>query len=425
MITIKKNFFKKFILPFIVVTTGSTFYLYEFFLRVLPGVLSYDIMHDMKITAYTFGIIGTCFYYGYISMQIPIGILCDRYGPKKLLTASIAACSVATIVFGYSYKPFLSGLSRLVVGVASAAAFIGPLSLTTKWYDKKYFALITGLIQVLGCVGAVFGGEPLAALTQHIQWRQAVIWAGMIGIILTFFYIIIIQDSPTKEIKQKETTSLKNELNRLKKVTNKRQNWYTGIAAMCCWAPIAIFSELWGIPFLMDLQHIDNAAAASEAAWVWYGVAIGSPIVGWLSDKIMSRCIPIIICGAIGLVSSTALIYFHVESTLTIEILLFCFGLAASSQVVTFGLVADNNSEDTIGTAIGFNNMAVISGAVLQTLVGIIISSSWQGNLMNGSPIYTIVEFRYAFAIIPLISLLSIFTGYFLIKETKCQKTFN
>ena len=137
MITIKKNFFKKFILPFLVVTTGSTFYLYEFFLRVLPGVLSYDIMHDMKITAYTFGIIGTCFYYGYISMQIPIGILCDRYGPKKLLTASIAACSIATIVFGYSYKPFLSGLSRLVVGVASAAAFIGPLSLTTKWYDKK------------------------------------------------------------------------------------------------------------------------------------------------------------------------------------------------------------------------------------------------------------------------------------------------
>lgn len=422
----KINFYSLYILPFLVVATGSTFYLYEFFLRVLPGVLSYNIMHDMKINASTFGVIGTCFYYGYIPMQIPIGILCDRFGPKKLLTASIFTCSIATIIFGYSHEPFVSGFSRLIIGAASAAAFVAPLALTTKWYDKKHFALITGLIQLLGCVGAIFGGEPIAALTSNISWRQSVIWAGIVGIILTFVYIVVIKDSPKAEEKIKTSNnSLTNELSRLKKVIANKQSWYTAIAAMCCWAPIAIFSELWGIPFLMDLQHIDNAAAANESAWVWYGVALGSPILGWISDKISSRCIPIIACGVIGFISSTLLIYFHIESVITIEAILFFYGLAAASQVVTFGLVSDNNNDETIGTAIGFNNMAVISGAVLQTLVGIIISYMWQGNLVDGSPVYTAYEFRYAFLIIPIISLIEIFAGLFLIKETHCKKIKN
>ena len=380
-------------------------------------------MRDMKINATTFGIIGTCFYYGYIPMQIPIGILCDRFGPKKLLTASIFACSIATIIFGYSYEPFVSGLSRLIIGAASAAAFVAPLALTNKWYEKKYFALIAGLIQLLGCIGAIFGGEPIASLTSNISWRQSVIWAGMAGIVLTFIYLVVIKDSPNDKEKVKiSNSSLNNELSRLKVVLANKQSWYTAIAAMCCWAPIAIFSELWGIPFLMDLQHIDNAAAANESAWVWYGVALGSPIVGWISDKISSRCIPIIACGVISLISSTLLIYFHIESVITIEMLLFFFGIAASSQVVTFGLVSDNNDDETIGTAIGFNNMAVISGAVLQTLVGIIISYMWQGNLVDGNPVYTVYEFRYAFIVIPIISLIEILAGLFLIKETQCKK---
>lgn len=418
----QNSFYKRSIMPFIIVAISATFYLYEFFLRVLPGVLSYEIMHDMKINAATLSMIGTSFYYGYISMQIPIGLLCDRFGPKKLLTASVATCSMATIVFAYSNSVLLSATARAIVGVASASAFIAPLTLATKWYDKKHFALITGMIQLLGCVGAICGGAPIAALTQHTSWRQSILWSAAIGGILTILYILIIKDSPNKEDNYKKQRSFTEELRKVKKVTENIQNWYTGIAVMCCWAPIAIFSELWGVPFLMDLQKIDSTAAASEAAWVWYGIALGSPIIGWLSDRISSRRIPIILCAIIGLVSATMLIYAHVESVITIETLLFFFGLSAASQPVTFGLIVDNNPNEIIGTAIGFNNMAAISGALLQVLVGILISTMWQGQMISGTPIYTIYEFKYAFAVIPCISLIAIFTSIFLIKETNCKK---
>ncbi|MBT4804044.1 MAG: MFS transporter [Legionellales bacterium] len=419
------SFYKNSVIPFVIVAISSTFYLYEFFLRVLPGVLSYEIMHDMQIDAATLSMIGTSFYYGYITMQIPIGLLCDRFGPKKLLTISVATCSIATVIFAYSHSILLSATARAVVGVASAAALIAPLTLATKWYDKKHFALITGMVQLLGCIGAIGGGVPIAALSQHTSWRQSILWSAVIGGVLTILYILIIKDSPNKEDNHKKHRSFKEELQKVKKVAANIQNWYTGIAAMCCWAPIAVFSELWGIPFLMDLQKIDNAAAASEAAWVWYGIALGSPIVGWFSDRISSRRIPIALCAIIGLISATILIYAHVESVITIETLLFFFGLSAASQPVTFGLIVDNNPDEIIGTAIGFNNMAAISGALLQVLVGVLISTMWQGKMLSGTPVYTIYEFKYAFAVIPCISLLAIFTAFFLIKETDCKRVNN
>ena len=132
---------------------------------------------------------------------------------------------------------------------------------------------------------------------------------------------------------------------------------------MCSWAGIAIFAELWGIPFLMDLQHISNTAAANESAWIWYGLAVASPFSGWWSDYIRSRTIPLMTFGAIGLVSASLLIYGNITSTIWVKTLLFFFGSSASAQSIVFGLIADNNEESIIATAIGFANMAVISGA--------------------------------------------------------------
>lgn len=418
------DFYTKSLLPFIVVGLSATFYLYEFCLRVIPSVLGYNIMHDMAINATLFSVISTSFYYGYIPMQIPIGMLCDRYGPKKLLVLSAALCSLSTLIFAYSSSIFVSSMSRCIIGMASASAFIAPLTLTNRWYDRKYFALITGIIQFLGCLGAVIGGTPIALLSAQLGWRPAIIWTGLIGIVLCILYFFFIQDNPKGSIQETpKHTNWHSEIVRLKGVIRKRQNWYTALAGMSCWAGIAIFAELWGIPFLMDLQHISNAAAANETAFIWYGLAIASPIAGWWSDKIASRTKPLIVFAAIGFVSSSLLIYGNITNILTVDCLLFFFGASAAAQSITFGIISDNNEQDVISTAIGFNNMAVISGAVLQTVVGLVINAFWQGHLDNGVPIYTVTEFKYGFILIPCISLMLMFTGKFLIKETHCKKT--
>ena len=410
-------------MAFINIALASTFYLYEFFLRVTPGVLSYEIMHDLGINATMLGIISSCFYYGYIPMQIPAGILCDKYGPKNILTIAIGLCSVFTIIFAYSNNVTVAGTARVVMGICSSVALIAPLAIASNWYDRKYFSFITGLIQLLGCIGAIGASAPIAMITKFIPWQYTIIWSGAIGLVITLFFILIIRDNPPGKKKPKPQ-SKHVELSNLKKILQNTQNWYTAIIAMACWAPIAIFSELWGVPFLMDLQKVDNTTAASEATMVWYGIALGSPLAGWLSNKISSRKIPIIACSIISMVSSTILIYADIDSTIIVEALLFFFGLSASSQPITFGLILDNNPKELIGTAIGFNNMAVISGAVLQALAGYIISLYWTGAFANNAPSYGLYEFRHAFILLPLVASVGLLTTLFLLKETKCNKQY-
>ena len=190
----KKQLKKNSSCALVIIAVSSLFYLYEFFLRVIPGVLSNEIMADMNINGAVLGLISTCFYFGYIPMQIPAGLLCDRFGPKKLLTFSIAICSLATLLFAYSNSVLLSATARALIGITSAAAFIGPLALATNWFSSRYFALITGIIQLLGCAGAISGGLPIAILTKSNPWRYSVLLAGAAGIILTILFLLFIKD---------------------------------------------------------------------------------------------------------------------------------------------------------------------------------------------------------------------------------------
>ena len=151
----------------------------------MPAVLSYEIMSDMGVGATVFSFIGACFYYGYIFMQIPIGMLCDQFGPKNYWF-SVALCSISTFIFAYTKIVALSALSRFIIGIASASAFIAPLTLATKWYDKRYFALIAGVVQLLGCLGAILGGAPIALIAAKMGWRETIIYSGLIGLVFVF-----------------------------------------------------------------------------------------------------------------------------------------------------------------------------------------------------------------------------------------------
>jgi len=104
---------------------------------------------------------------------------------------------------------------------------------------------------------------------------------------------------------------------------------------------------------------------------------------------------------------------------------LLCLGFAAGAQVVSFGVVKDINPDNTIGTASGFNNMAVIIGAaIFQPLVGHMLEWHWSGVMYHGAPVYTAAAYHRAMWLIPLIYVLGFIISLFFIKETYCEPSF-
>jgi sugar phosphate permease len=419
------NYSKASLLPFIVCGVGAFFYVYEFFLRVMPSAMTEELMRSFQIDAGGLGVLSAFFYYGYTPMQIPAGLLLDRFGPRVLLSLSMVVCALGAAAFGLTDSAIVASFARLFIGLVSAFAFVGALVLASRWFAAKYFALIVGLIQLMGCIGAIVGAAPVALIVQQIGWRNTMFWSAAVGGLFAILFWLIIRDHPEQAVDHSQSNLEANkltELQRFTRVVKNPQTWAIGIYSFSCWAPVSIFADLWGIPYLKLFYDTTVAKAALGIAIAWIGIAVGGPLIGWWSNKIMNRRMPLLICSIIGLISSLAILYIPALSWPIMYLALFLFGVAASSQSVTFGVVQDNNPLTVAGTAVGFNNMAVILGGVLfQPLVGFILNARWNGTVLNGLPQYSLNDYQHALILLPLCSILGILSSIFLVKETHCK----
>lgn len=413
--------------PFLICGLAALFYPYEFMVRVMPSAMTNQLMATFDIGAAKLGILSSLFYLGYVSMQIPAGMLFDRFGPRLLLSFSMLICSLGTLWFGLTDNYYVAGFARFLIGFGASFAFIGTLVLASRWFAAKYFALIAGLVQFLGSIGALVGEQPVAELIQHTSWQHTLFWTAALGILIAALMWLIIRDHPTASPKNRLVRTKNKQIptRKFSLVYKNPQTWWIALFGFTSWAPITIFAALWGIPFLMTLYHTSASQAASGLSILWLGVALGSPLVGWWSNRIGHRCMPLTTCAAIGALSAVVVIYAGALPWWLMCIMLFLFGFAASSQALSFGLVQDINPPSVAGSAIGLNNMAVIlSGIICQPLVGFIMSLSWNGQMAGNVPAYSLSDYRAALWLVPVISLLGFIVALVKIKETYCEQAY-
>ncbi len=409
--------------PFIVGILASTFYIYDFTVRVLPAAITHDLMLSFNIFAPGLGLLSAIFFYGYAPMQIPGGMLYDKYGERAILTLTMAICALSTAAFALTDNFTLALVFRFISGFAAAFAYTGALYVGAHWFPRKHFALYAGLVQFLGCMGAIIGGAPIALLTKHYGWQNTTLMIAAAGIIFALLIGLVIRDSPKKQITPEKHLLHGGKRSAFRHVVKKPENWWIALFGFAIWAPVILFAVLWGVPFLMALHHVSKVHATSAMAIIWLGIAFIGPLLGWWSSHIKRRKLPMVLAASTGLVASILLIYFPHVPDVAIGVLLFLYGGATSAQVLSFGLAMDNNRSRVLGTAIGFTNMAVIaSGVVLQPTVGFILQHFWDGARVNGVAVYSVHAYQIALLMIPVCFLLALIISSFLIKETYCQK---
>ncbi len=398
-------------------------YIYDFFLQMSPSVMSHDIMRDFNVTAVGLGSISAFFYYAYCPMQLFAGLSLDRFGPRRLLTMATLLCALGTLLFAITKSVFIASIGRFLIGTGSAFTFIAALLLISRWFPPRYFALLAGITQLLGALGATFGGAPLAYANIQYGWRATLYGSGLFGLLLATIIFAVVRDYPEIMIPESiETTDQQQELHNLTAVCHNSQTWILALYSFLIWAPIVVFGGLWGVPFLMAKYQINETLAGSVLSALWVGVGLGSPAVGWCSDKIGKRSLPLCLCGLVGSIVSGFALYTPGLSLITMSMLLFLVGVAASGQSLSFGVVRDNNHPKFVGTALGFNNMAVVAGgALLQPSVGIILTAVWDGSMQHGIPFYSSYNYQVALTIIPICFILAWFIARFYLIETHCQ----
>lgn len=397
---------------------SATFYLYEFVLQVAPSVMAESMMKTFQVSAAGFGIVSAFYFYAYAPMQLPAGLLFDRYGPRKLMTFALILCAVGSFFFASTDSLYTAALGRFLIGIASAFSFIGVLVLVSRWFPPQQFALLAGIAQSMSSIGAMFGEMPLAALIEQVGWRNASFILAVVGLCLAALICFVIRDYPHQPTQPAPKRQFIDEWHRLVDVCSRSYTWIIGAYSFAIWTPIAVFAALWGVPYLQQKYQISVMAASGLCSMIWLGIGIGSPLLGWISDRCYSRRLALAISSIFGLGATLVLLYLPNVSISWMYIVLFLLGFGAGGQTVSFAVVKDNNPPELVGTASGFNNLSVLlGGAIFQPIVGVILhhSESW---LVNGVPVYGIESYNRALLVMPCCFLASLIIATFLLKES-------
>ena len=340
-------------------------------------------MKNLGITALMLGIMSSVYFYSYTLMQIPAGLLFDRFQPKNIIVLSLLVCSLGSIFFGLVSDVYFGSFSRFLMGLGSAFAFISVLVVVSNLFYKKHFPFLTGVTQMLAALGAMVGQTPIRILVESFGWRSTMIGLGVVGALLSFVIWGLLKGKSLKKERQKSISEMrmtqkihwfKSVKNDLGMIVQSKQTWYVAAYAFCLWAPMSGFASLWGVEFLVKCYHFTVREAAFCSSMMWLGLAVGSPILGGLTSVVQDKTKLLAGSAFLGFIAFAMVLYFHLPLILMV-ICLFFAGAACSGQALSFAVVKENNDPAFESTAIAFNNMAVvISGAFIQPIMGEIIT---------------------------------------------------
>lgn len=402
----------------------ACFYFYEFLLQVSPSVMATDLMASFDgMTASTLGLLGSIYFWVYALIQIPVGLLVDKIGPRKLLSAAALMCSLSCYLFSHTHVLWAAFISRGMIGLGSAFAIIGCMKIITNWFKPNMFALVIGLTVTIGALGAISGESALAYYVQDFGWRTSMEHLGIIGIVLSILIGYFVRDYPEGHSHTQDNGTQELALmNGLKRVVNKKQNWLTALYAGLMYAPTLAFAALWGGPYLMQAFHLTRTDAGNIISFIFIGWAIGSPVIGYLSDKMQLRKPLMLASALLALILMSILIYMPGLSVGQLKAVAFCYGLLYSGFLLAFSVVKEINPLIISGTALGFmNTVNSLGGAILQPIIGHLLDKVWDGTLHNGTPHYSLQNYHFALMSLVGVLLLAVICIPF-IKETHCKQ---
>lgn len=407
---------------------GAVFYSYEYFLRISPSVMEHSLRGHFNLSATSFGFLSAFYYYAYVPLQIPVGVLLDRYGPRLLITIACLICVLGTFIFAGTSTFWVAATGRFLVGFGSAFAFVGVLKLATIWLPEDKLAMVSGLAAALGTIGAMIGDNLLGNLVDKIGWRETVNLTAYFGLILSIFLWLGIRDKKSHQRRSGTIANFKKSMIDLGIIVRNKQIWINGMFGCLVYLPTTVFAELWGPTYLKHAHGLSQHAADFANSMLFLGFTIGAPLMGFISDKMKRRKLPMLF-GATGAGIIMMIVLFVPDLTAYhLDALMFSLGILYSAQCIVFAVGRELSPSEAAGTAMATTNMIVMLGAMfLQPLVGKLLDTSLASRAPNIAiqtesieklqQLYTVYDYQFALSVIPIGIFIAAILTFFL-KET-------
>lgn len=427
--------------PFVLWAICSFFMFYQFLLQSSPSVMIEPLSQDLNTSAFGVSILSSAFFYTYVVLQIPAGILVDRGNIRYIYTFGICGLAFSCLCFSFANNLTVSVIFRILMGIFAAPGLVGTFYLIDQWFLKRYFSFLIGITEMCTILGTAVGQTLLAQGVIHLGWRHTLMIYGIMGLVAATFGFTFLRErkqkaplnifailkkifirpkiyykTPSDALIHKE--SFKQNLKILLKLPDL---WIASLISGLAFAILSAFAGFWCIPFLQNNAHLNLSQAALASASIFTGAAICTPFMGMITDTLKNHIITLMIW-AFGMMTLLflPLIFIPTLPLGMIYTLLIILGMLSSVYVIPFALAKRMAPPGVNATAMGLVNvLSILIGApILQPLIGATIRIAHSYN----------IEMTHSFSVglsfFPIITLIAAYLSFRLKKNSQQQPIF-
>lgn len=388
--------------------------------RFSPAAVADNLSREIGLSGTALSGLASVYFYMYGLMQFPTGLLSDSIGPRRSASAGLLVAAAGAGLFGLSHSYGLLLLGRALVGLGTSVVYVSLLRFQTQWFRPERFSSMTGFASLVGNTGAMVAAAPLAVLVVGVGWRQSFALMAGVSVVMAAAIYLLVRDNPA-QAGLKAAASQAGESPRelwqgLVAVVRNPVSWLFCLVFLGAATPGISFSGLWGIPYMMQVYKLGKSAAATYTLFLSLGVALGAPVMGFLSDR--WRCKrPIILAGTSvqGILWLLIVLLGPRVPLGVLPFLFFALGFSSIAFVLSFGGAKEANDARFSGTAISVVNCGgYLGSAVVNVLVGVLLDAGWAGAAVNGVRVYSPAGFRHALVLYPLCAALALVSALLL-----------
>lgn len=411
-------------------------FLTPYFHRTATGVVADSLMREFSIRASELGVLASAYFYTYALMQIPAGLLADRFGPRRVVTFALLTGTLGAFLFASAQTMSGLFLGRILSSFGVSLIYVGVVKIHAEWFRLREFGTMTGLIVIAGSSGFLLSATPLAYVVETLGWRAAFYMIGSYSLVMAVVCWLLMRDKPADvglpDIAEMEEAGVSpiaqpaggSVFGNLKVVLFNLNTWWPFFAAVAIYGVYMAFMGVWGVPYLMQIYGMTRVESANYIMALAFGTMAGGPLIGIWSDRCGLRRSPYLWATAFFLFVWLILTGWNggKPPVWILYPLCFCLGLGMSGVNLAVACVKEVNPTHCTGVAAGVANAGgFVGAALLQPAFGWVLDLNWAGAMADGVRIYPLQAYQTAFWFCSFV--LAAGLGFaMLIKESYCGK---
>jgi MFS family permease len=346
-------------------------YVISYMLRTINAVIAPDLVAELQLSAGELGLMTSVFFASFAAFQLPLGLLLDRYGPRRTESALMLITAAGAVLFAISQTATGLIVGRLLLGLGTSACLMAAMTAFVLWFPRDRIPMINGYQMAAGGLGALISTVPVANAAELIGWR-GVFWvvAGFSIVVAGLIFAVVPERSAEKKI-----GGLKAQVSGIGEVFTSPLFWRIAPLTVASQASFISLQSLWSGPWLHDVGGIARADVSDRLSIIACCMIVGFILVGSLTARLNRLGIETMRIAVIGsfifMVVQISLVYMGPQYP---TLIWAAFGFFGTIGILGYGALSQNFAQELAGRVVTGLNLLVFTAAfVVQWGVGLII----------------------------------------------------